>query len=77
MDCNKTDYQVNSFVSTRVERWLEETGTTKRQLCEATGMTPARLKRRLDGETEWRYSEVRALMGATGRDASYFLPANR
>lgn len=62
--------RMNQQVSSKMDRWKRETGTTDAQICDALGISTSSLRRRRTGANEWRISEVFKLCGLMGCTAS-------
>lgn len=50
--------------------WLLEPGNTKQKLADALGVSHVTLNNKLRGETEWSWSQVKAICDVTGTELS-------
>lgn len=55
-----------NHINEKLGGYMLKTGATRTSIAEALGLDPRSLKARIDGETEWKLSEVMAIADLVG-----------
>ncbi|MDU6757749.1 helix-turn-helix domain-containing protein, partial [Actinomyces sp.] len=62
----QTSYSLNDIVTVNISMYLGSLGITQTELAELLGIRQASVNRRLQGQTEWRLSDIEAIAVSLG-----------